>query len=246
MSAIFRSTPLRKTNWIVPCELARSIFWESSGVSKSVTTLTVCGLPCGSGSIDVPVVMTSTSCSTVWVIVPEGNAYVAMTSTWEPGKRNPATPTISFERIAVARIPSGILPERPKPDPGAARSRANKGCLAVAETMRGRPMASSTFLIEPGNVTLSGQAIVVRSCAVNGTPGDRSLAAATIEIILGPEGGGCNRLATTYVAPPAITAAITKAIKIRRRSVNHPHENVRLKQYKVPMAIAGAKGILIE
>src|SRR5215510_15271132 len=189
--------------------------------------------------------MTSTSCSTVFVITPDDDEYVAITSTCEPGKRNPATPTISFERIAVARIPSGILPERPKPDPGAARSRANKGCLADTATMRGRPMASSTFLIEPGNATLSGQAILVRSCAVSGTPGDRSLAAATIEIIFGPEEAGCNRLATRYVAPMAITAAITKAIKIRRRSVNHPHENVRLKQYRVPIAIAGAKGTLM-
>src|SRR5215471_17293004 len=111
-------------------------------------------------------------------MAPVGEVYVAMTSTCEPGKRNPATPTISFERIAVARIPSGILPERPKPDPGAARSRADKGCLADTDTMRGRPTASSTFFIEPGNTTLSGQAIVVRSCAVSGTPGDKSLAAA--------------------------------------------------------------------
>src|SRR4030095_1484042 len=165
--------------------------------------------------------MTSTSCSTVLLFVPAGDAYVAIISTWEPGKRNPATPTISLERIAVALIPSGILPERPKPEPGAAKSRCNKGCLADADTMSGRPITSSIFLIEPGNATLSGQAIVVRSWAVRGTPGAKSLAAATIEIIFGPAGGGCNRLATRYVAPPAMMAAITKAIKIRRMSINH-------------------------
>src|SRR5262249_33167584 len=189
--------------------------------------------------------MTSTSCSTVFVITPEDEEYVAITSTCEPGKRNPATPTISLERIAVARIPSGILPERPYPEPGAARSRCTKGCLADTDTMIGRPRTSSGFLMGLVVVSFCGKAIVVRSGRVRGTRENNSLAAATIEIIFGPAGGGCNRLATKYVAPPAIMAAITNAIKIRRRSVNHPHENVRLKQYKVPIAMAGAKGSLI-
>src|SRR5262245_23625793 len=112
--------------------------------------------------------------------------------------------------------------------------------------MSGRPITSSILLIEPGNATLSGQAIVVRSWAVRGTPGAKSLAAATIEIIFGPAGGGCNRLATRYVAPPAIMAAMTKAIKIRRRSVYHPHGSLRRKQHKAPIEMAGAKGSLIE
>ena len=46
---------------------------------------------------------------------------VTSTSTCEPGKRKPATPTISSDFTAVARMPSGILVVKPMPEPGAAR-----------------------------------------------------------------------------------------------------------------------------
>ena len=43
---------------------------------------------------------------------------------------DPATPTTSLERMEMARIPSGILTDRPKPEPGAAKSFSTTGWLA--------------------------------------------------------------------------------------------------------------------
>ena len=70
ISTFLLSTPLRKTNWMVPWVLVSSSLCESSGLNSSVTTLTVWGLPWGSGSIVWPAARTSTFCKTVCVMGP--------------------------------------------------------------------------------------------------------------------------------------------------------------------------------
>ena len=48
---------------------------------------------------------------------PPGGVKVINKSTRDPGYKKPATPMISFDRIATARMPSGIFPARPIPAP---------------------------------------------------------------------------------------------------------------------------------
>jgi hypothetical protein len=72
------------------------------------------------------------------------------------------------------------------------------------------------------------------------------LAAATTAIVFGAATPGRKRWDIRYVEPPAIAAANKNAIKVRRKSVNHPQKNFPPRQYRAPMAIAGAKGIRIE
>ena len=133
------SVPLRNTNWIVPWVLASCSFCESSGVNKQghyidllwfALRIWLNGLS-GCQHLDV---LQYRLCQ-VAAIVRHGNG-VPCTSTCEPGYRNPATPTISLMRIAVARIPGGIFVARPTPDPSRPRSLWKMGSLAPSERIK--------------------------------------------------------------------------------------------------------------
>jgi hypothetical protein len=63
---------------------------------------------------------------------------------------------------------------------------------------------------------------------------------------LGPAAGTLMRRDIRYVEPPAIAAANKNAIRVLRKSVNHPRKNVPPKEYSAPIAIAGANGIRME
>src|SRR6266851_6551902 len=170
---------------------------------------------------------------------------VHITSTWEPGYRNPATPTISLDFIAVALIPGGILVDSPIPDPSSPRSLFKMGSFAPSERIKGCPRTSSFFVQDPGRGTSLGQSSIVISFSDSATPAGKSFAAATIWVT-----GRCaparKRRNTTQENAVANIAAIRNASMIRFAFVNHLRQTALPAQNKAPAAIATPKGTRFE
>src|SRR5512138_1525446 len=100
------SSGLRRASMIWPSAEASTTRLASSGVSSKVTTDEGMGSPFDlSWSYRVPAVSTCTLLTTTRV----ASASVTKTSTLVPGTTKPATPTTSFTRTEIARMPSGIV-----------------------------------------------------------------------------------------------------------------------------------------
>ena len=106
------SSGLRSTSWMVVWLLARLNISACSGVTSRLTTGTETGFPSASFWKFCPAESTSTFCSRVSGdcaqrgLRPGGLPDIS-TSTRMPGPAKPATPTISFTRMATARMPVG-------------------------------------------------------------------------------------------------------------------------------------------
>ncbi len=159
---------------------ARLSFSACCGVTNRFTTATETGFPSTSFWKFCPAESTCTFCSKVRVTPPNcaapGGLPEINTSTRIPGTAKPATPTISFTRMATARMPLGIRAASPAPPPlGASRLSTTGSPLRMAE-ITPRPTISSRFWMAPAG-TVPCQSPARRSASRTSVPDSRSCAA---------------------------------------------------------------------
>ena len=150
------------------------------GVTSRLTTATETGLPSASFWKFWPADSTCTFCSRVLVTPPcaaaPGGLPDTSTSTRMPGTAKPATPTISFTRMATARMPLGIRAARPAPPPLGANRLSTMGSPPRMGEITPRPTMSSFFWMAPSG-RLPFQSPSRRSASRMRVPGAKSFAA---------------------------------------------------------------------
>ena len=166
------------TNWICPCDEARTSFSPSSGLSSRVTTLTVSGFPVGSGSIFCPAVSTSTLGRMVWVswvrrvVNLRSHQHIDVRAgIKEAGHTDDI---IGADRHRAH--PFGNL--HCQTDSGAGRSHIvfeYRLMLDQSDKSPTRPITSSSLVNAPLNGVLAGQSISATLSALIGEPAVNSL-----------------------------------------------------------------------
>src|SRR5580704_4858389 len=150
---------------------------------------------------------------------------VTMTSTRVPGTVNPATPTMSFTRTAMARMPGGIVGGNPAPDARGASLDSVTGSFSLSDSIAPRPTISSGLENPPGTCESVGQGTTFNWSAVSIVPTGTAWLATTVNVFAtGTSRTG--RLSRARYTPKLATLArataraTTMSVRLRRFMVN--------------------------
>ncbi len=136
------------------------------------------------------------------------SVMVSSTSTLLPGRMKPATPDASVVVIVKARIPFGISAAIPRPAPLVASLFSRIASSRISGIATVRSIASSIFMIAPGDTSSLGKSRVLSSSLVIVPPRAMSAAATTTGTI-SPFGGDLiSELTPTAAVPPKNSASI--------------------------------------